>query len=186
MGKLRNVDIRYERQPVFAGSRVIGSISFDLKEEWRLEAKDLTLSVTGEAKVKLGANATSRKWLLREYIPFTVYLMQYEYSLPAGHHQIQFSFLVPAHLPSSFGGKYGYVYYSCSLNKEFCKRFLVIGIEDLNWYPLARHPVNFTIMFSTGLEGDYAHLKFNPSISQAQNCLNFSPKFIADLCADDG
>ena len=36
-----------------------------------------------------------------------------KFKLDAGDHQVPFAFPIPPHVPSAFGGKFGYIYYCC-------------------------------------------------------------------------
>ena len=60
--------------------------------------------------------------------------------MPAGIHEVPFSYTLPKTLPTSFEGDFGFVRYTC---KAICERpwdfdiitrsaFTVIGIEDVN------------------------------------------------------
>ncbi|PAV65405.1 hypothetical protein WR25_19321 isoform A [Diploscapter pachys] len=70
--------------------------------------------------------------------------------LPAGKHEVPFSYTLPKSLPSSFEGEFGHIRYTC---KAICERpwdfdivcrkaFTVIGIEDINADPKLNEPLN--------------------------------------------
>ncbi|GMR44376.1 hypothetical protein PMAYCL1PPCAC_14571 [Pristionchus mayeri] len=68
--------------------------------------------------------------------------------LPAGHHEIPFSYTLPKSLPSSFEGDHGFVRYTCRAIAErpwdfdIVSRtaFTVVGIEDINSDPALCEP----------------------------------------------
>ncbi|KIH45791.1 arrestin domain protein, partial [Ancylostoma duodenale] len=66
--------------------------------------------------------------------------IQQERVLPAGVHEVPFSYTLPKSLPTSFEGEFGHIRYTC---RAICERpwdfdivtrkaFTVIGIEDIN------------------------------------------------------
>lgn len=147
MGKLKDLEIRYTSNPVYAGHFLRGHVCFNVKEPTKL--KDVSLWVEGQTKVTLPGETTDEKWLLRTEVNLYRYLSQFDYRLPPGFHQIPFAFPVPQFLPSSFGEKHGYIYYCCRLTingrSKTYKAFTVIGIEDLNWHPYAALPINIKV-----------------------------------------
>ncbi|CAI5444142.1 unnamed protein product [Caenorhabditis angaria] len=74
-----------------------------------------------------------------------------ERTLPAGIHEVPFSYTLPKSLPSSFEGEFGHIRYTC---KAICERpwdfdivtrkaFTVIGIEDINSDAKLNEPTTF-------------------------------------------
>lgn len=144
---MKDVEIRYSNAPFYAGHFLRGYVCFNLKEPIKL--RDVAIWVEGQTKVTIPGDTTDEKWLLRTEVNLGMYLSQYDYRLPAGFHQIPFTFPIPQMLPSSFGEKHGYIYYCCRLTvngrSKTYKSFTVIGIEDLNWHPYASLPINIKV-----------------------------------------
>lgn len=148
MGKIRDLDIRYDHTSVYAGSLLRGQVCFYLKDSIS-KLRDLSLWIEGQTKVTLPGDSSTEKWLIKCELNLNPYLAQFDYKLNSGFHQIPFVYAVTQNLPSSFGDKYGYVYYCCRITingqSKLHKVFTVIGIEDLNWHPYAALPVNVKV-----------------------------------------
>ncbi|EPB72207.1 arrestin domain protein [Ancylostoma ceylanicum] len=76
--------------------------------------------------------------------------IQQERVLPAGVHEVPFSYTLPKSLPTSFEGEFGHIRYTC---RAICERpwdfdivtrkaFTVIGIEDINSDARLNEPVS--------------------------------------------
>lgn len=148
MGKIRDLEIRYDHPSVYAGGVLTGKVCFFLKDSCKL--RSLTISAEGQTKVTLPGDSTSEKWLLRNELDLSPYLKQFESRVPQGVHQVPFGVPMPPFLPSSFGDKYGYIYYCCRANlgngaSKVRKPFTLIGVEDLNWHPYAAMPITIRV-----------------------------------------
>jgi hypothetical protein len=70
--------------------------------------------------------------------------------IPAGVHEIPFSYTLPKNLPTSFEGEFGFVRYTCRAIAErpwdfdiiSYSAFTVVGIEDINCMTEALAPGN--------------------------------------------
>lgn len=148
MGKLRDLEIRYDRPSAYAGGLLTGKVCFYLRDPCKL--RDLSIWAEGQTKVTLPGDSSNERWLLRNELSLVPYLLQYDFRLPPGHHQVPFAFPVPPFLPSSFGDKFGYIYYCCRAVVgngvgRVHKPFTLIGVEDLNWHPYAAMPVTIKV-----------------------------------------
>ncbi|CAO4369522.1 unnamed protein product [Caenorhabditis nigoni] len=137
----------------FAGQEISGKVIIENKEPKKVN--EILLELKGRARTYWTKHSgKSRKhcshsepYFLEQFNTgythkFTVVKdgKEKERVLPAGIHQVPFSYTLPKSLPSSFEGEFGHIRYTC---KAICERpwdfdivtrkaFTVVGIEDIN------------------------------------------------------
>ncbi|PIC42741.1 hypothetical protein B9Z55_009718 [Caenorhabditis nigoni] len=137
----------------FAGQDISGKVIIENKEPKKVN--EILLELKGRARTYWTKHSgKSRKhcshsepYFLEQFNTgythkFTVVKdgKEKERVLPAGIHQVPFSYTLPKSLPSSFEGEFGHIRYTC---KAICERpwdfdivtrkaFTVVGIEDIN------------------------------------------------------
>lgn len=142
----------------FAGQEISGKVIIENKEPKK--ANEILLEIKGRARTYWTKHSgKSRKhcsrsdpYFLEQFNTGYTHNLQEEGGkdriLPAGRHEIPFSYTLPKTLPTSFEGEFGHVRYTC---KAICERpwdfdivslkaFTVIGIEDINSDPKLNEP----------------------------------------------
>ncbi|KAI1728827.1 arrestin domain-containing protein 17 [Ditylenchus destructor] len=177
MVKLERFDIEFNNpeHAYFAGQEVSGKIIIETREDKRIN--EILLEIKGRAKTYWTKHTGKSRRHCSCSEPYfceqfnTHYTHRFTTSnadpgssspdpdndrakpakgriLPAGVHEIPFSYTLPKTLPSSFEGEFGFVRYTC---RAICERpwdfdivsrraFTVIGIEDINEDPQALEP----------------------------------------------
>lgn len=146
----------------FAGQEISGKVIIENKEPKKVN--EILLELKGRARTYWTKHSgKSRKhcshsepYFLEQFNTgythkFTVVKdgKEKERVLPAGIHQVPFSYTLPKSLPSSFEGEFGHIRYTC---KAICERpwdfdivsrkaFTVVGIEDINSDPKLNEPI---------------------------------------------
>uniref|UniRef100_A0A1I7TLY8 Arrestin_C domain-containing protein n=1 Tax=Caenorhabditis tropicalis TaxID=1561998 RepID=A0A1I7TLY8_9PELO len=146
----------------FAGQEISGKVIIENKEPKKVN--EILLELKGRARTYWTKHSgKSRKhcshsepYFLEQFNTgythkFTIVNdgKEKERVLPAGIHQVPFSYTLPKSLPSSFEGEFGHIRYTC---KAICERpwdfdivsrkaFTVVGIEDINSDPKLNEPV---------------------------------------------
>lgn len=146
----------------FAGQEISGKVIIENKEPKKVN--EILLELKGRARTYWTKHSgKSRKhcshsepYFLEQFNTgythkFTIVKdgKEKERVLPAGIHQVPFSYTLPKSLPSSFEGEFGHIRYTC---KAICERpwdfdivsrkaFTVVGIEDINSDPKLNEPV---------------------------------------------
>ncbi|CAI2349201.1 unnamed protein product [Caenorhabditis sp. 36 PRJEB53466] len=147
----------------FAGQEISGKVIIENKEPKKVN--EILLELKGRARTYWTKHSgKSRKhcshsepYFLEQFNTgythkFTVVKdgKEKERLLPAGIHQVPFSYTLPKSLPSSFEGEFGHIRYTC---KAICERpwdfdivsrkaFTVIGIEDINSDAKLNEPIS--------------------------------------------
>lgn len=146
----------------FAGQEISGKVIIENKEPKKVN--EILLELKGRARTYWTKHSgKSRKhcshsepYFLEQFNTgythkFTIVKdgKEKERVLPAGIHQVPFSYTLPKSLPSSFEGEFGHIRYTC---KAICERpwdfdivsrkaFTVVGIEDINSDPKLNEPI---------------------------------------------
>jgi len=160
MVKVEHFDVSFENADAcfYAGDDLCGVVTLVLKEEKRVN--EILLELKGKAKTYWTKHSGKSRQHYTDSEPYFCEQFNTEYThafgkpharvLPAGRHEIPFTYRLPAHLPSSFEGEFGHVRFTCTAILErpwdfdiVCARhFTVVGIEDLNDNKDARESVS--------------------------------------------
>ncbi|KAI6188687.1 Arrestin domain-containing protein 2 [Aphelenchoides besseyi] len=183
MVKLKRFDILFNNpeRAYFAGQEITGKIVLELAEEKLIS--EILLELKGRAKTywtkhsgKSRSHASQNENFFSEQIN-TNFTHAYDHRMatdgksierviPAGVHEIPFSYTLPKNLPTSFEGEFGFVRYTCRVILErpwdfdivcYCA-FTVIGIEDINCDTEALSPAvasdsNYNVTFCCRKQG---------------------------------
>ncbi|CAJ0581147.1 unnamed protein product, partial [Mesorhabditis spiculigera] len=162
MVKLEEFDIELNNaeHAYFAGQEISGRVVLSITEPKKIN--EILLEIKGRARTYWTKDrgksrkhcAHSEPYFLEQFN--TNYTHKFgsvenqERILPAGKHEIPFSYTLPKFLPSSFEGEFGFIRYTI---KALCERpwdfdistkraFTVIGIEDINSEPKLNEPAS--------------------------------------------
>ncbi|KAJ1373778.1 Arrestin domain-containing protein 17 [Parelaphostrongylus tenuis] len=165
MGRLHRFDIvlNNPEETYFAGQEISGKVVLELLEPKKVN--EILLELKGRARTYWTQHSGKSRKHVSHSEPYfleqfnTAYTHKFsvtkndnekERVLPAGLHEVPFSYTLPKTLPTSFEGEFGYIRYTC---KAICERpwdfdivtrkgFTVIGIEDINSDPRLNEPIS--------------------------------------------
>ncbi|VDO38052.1 unnamed protein product [Haemonchus placei] len=149
----------------FAGQEISGKVIIEIGEPKKVN--EILLELKGRARTYWTKHSGKSRKHVSHSEPYfleqfnTAYTHKFtvtkngkekERVLPAGVHEIPFSYTLPKSLPSSFEGEFGHIRYTC---RAICERpwdfdivsrkaFTVIGIEDINSDPRLNEPVSIS------------------------------------------
>ncbi|KAI6217380.1 Arrestin domain-containing protein 2 [Aphelenchoides fujianensis] len=156
MVKLKRFEITFTNpeRAYFAGQEIAGKIILELAEEKLIS--EILLELKGRSKTYWAKSSGKNRSHLSQSEPYFLEQLNTNYThsfnrmaadgksiervIPAGVHEIPFSYTLPKNLPTSFEGEFGFVRYTCRVVLErpwdtdlisYCA-FTVIGIEDIN------------------------------------------------------
>uniref|UniRef100_A0AC34Q5Y0 Arrestin C-terminal-like domain-containing protein n=1 Tax=Panagrolaimus sp. JU765 TaxID=591449 RepID=A0AC34Q5Y0_9BILA len=164
----------------FAGQEITGKVIIETSEEKKVN--EILLELKGRARTYWTKHSGKSRIHCSDSVPYFCEQLNTHYTskfvttsadgksrekiLPAGVHEVPFSYTLPKTLPSSFEGEFGFVRYTC---KATCERpwdfdivarkvFTVIGIEDINGDAEALSPAstadsNYNIRFCCRKQG---------------------------------
>ncbi|VDM64212.1 unnamed protein product [Angiostrongylus costaricensis] len=165
MGRLHRFDIvlNNPEEAYFAGQEISGKVVLEILEPKKVS--EILLELKGRARTYWTQHSGKSRKHVSHSEPYfleqfnTAYTHKFsvlknekekERVLPAGLHEVPFSYTLPKTLPTSFEGEFGYIRYTC---KAICERpwdfdivtrkgFTVIGIEDINSDPRLNEPIS--------------------------------------------
>ncbi|VDL62389.1 unnamed protein product [Nippostrongylus brasiliensis] len=165
MGKLDRFDIvlNNPEDAYFAGQEISGKVIIEISEPKKVN--EILLELKGRARTYWTKHSGKSRKHVSHSEPYfleqfnTAYTHKFvvtksgkekERVLPAGVHEVPFSYTLPKSLPTSFEGEFGHIRYTC---RAICERpwdfdivsrkaFTVIGIEDINSDPRLNEPVS--------------------------------------------
>ncbi|KAK6740846.1 hypothetical protein RB195_008976 [Necator americanus] len=165
MGKIERFDIILSNpeEAYFAGQEISGKVVIEIKEPKKVN--EILLELKGRARTYWTKHSGKSRKHCSHSEPYfleqfnTAYTHKFsvtkngrekERVLPAGVHEVPFSYTLPKSLPTSFEGEFGHIRYTC---RAICERpwdfdivsrkaFTVIGIEDINSDPRLNEPVS--------------------------------------------
>ncbi|KAE9416940.1 hypothetical protein Angca_008312 [Angiostrongylus cantonensis] len=165
MGRLHRFDIvlNNPEEAYFAGQEISGKVVLEILEPKKVS--EILLELKGRARTYWTQHSGKSRKHVSHSEPYfleqfnTAYTHKFsvlrnekekERVLPAGLHEVPFSYTLPKTLPTSFEGEFGYIRYTC---KAICERpwdfdivtrkgFTVIGIEDINSDPRLSKPIS--------------------------------------------
>ncbi|KAE9555499.1 hypothetical protein FO519_001267 [Halicephalobus sp. NKZ332] len=164
----------------FAGQEITGKVIIETSEEKKVN--EILLELKGRARTYWTKHSGKSRIHCSDSVPYFCEQLNTHYTskfvatspdgksrekiLPAGIHEVPFSYTLPKTLPSSFEGEFGFIRYTC---RATCERpwdfdivarkvFTVVGIEDINGDSEALSPAsvsdsNYNIKFCCRKQG---------------------------------
>uniref|UniRef100_A0A7E4VKH8 Arrestin_C domain-containing protein n=1 Tax=Panagrellus redivivus TaxID=6233 RepID=A0A7E4VKH8_PANRE len=182
MVKLDRFDIvlNNPEEVYFAGQEISGKVVIQTSEDKKVN--EILLELKGRARTYWTKHSGKSRIHCSESTPYFCEQLNTHYThkfvvtaadgksrekiLPAGLHEVPFSYTLPKTLPSSFEGEFGFVRYTCKATCErpwdfdiVCRKaFTVVGIEDINGDAEALAPAsisdsNYNIRFCCQRQG---------------------------------
>ncbi|VDO90973.1 unnamed protein product [Heligmosomoides polygyrus] len=165
MGKLDRFDIilNNPEDVYFAGQEISGKVIIEISEPKKVN--EILLELKGRARTYWTKHSGKSRKHVSHSEPYFLEQFNTNYThkfvvtkngkekervLPAGVHEVPFSYTLPKSLPTSFEGEFGHIRYTC---RAICERpwdfdivsrkaFTVIGVEDINSDPRLNEPIS--------------------------------------------
>ncbi|CAI4226619.1 unnamed protein product [Auanema sp. JU1783] len=167
MGKLDRFDIilNNPEEAYFAGQEISGKVIIEVTEPKKVN--EILLELKGRAKTYWTKHSGKSRKHYTHSEPYFLEQFNTSYThkftickdgkekervLPAGLHEVPFSYTLPKSLPTSYEGEFGHIRYTCKATCERSwdfdivsrKAFTVIGIEDINSDAKLNEPISIS------------------------------------------